>query len=145
MRKTISALAFDYGLKNIGAAYGQTLTGTTQTLAALKARDGIPNWQDIEKLLKKWQPDLVVLGWPLNMDGSESDLCARVLKFGRRLEGRFRVTVVYQDERLSSFEAKEAAREAGHKGNYGESPIDSLAAEVILSSWLREQAKKISD
>ena len=145
MKKPLSALAFDYGLKNIGAAFGQTLTGTSQTLPALKARDGIPNWQALEELLKAWQPDIVVIGWPLNMDGSESELCARVLKFGRRLEGRFGVTVEYQDERLSSFEAKEIAREAGHKGNYGESPIDSLAAEVILTHWLRQQSEALSD
>jgi len=73
--RKICALGIDYGLKNIGLAYGQSLTQTAQALPAIKAKDGIPNWEQMEQVLSQWQPDIVVIGLPLNMDGSESELC----------------------------------------------------------------------
>lgn len=132
------ALAFDYGLKNIGVATGQSMTHSATELRAINAKDGIPNWQEVEALIKEWRPKKVIVGLPLNMDGSESEMCARARKFGRRLEGRFGCEVVFIDERLSTREAKELANDRGHKGNYGQDPIDSLAAVVILQSWWRQ-------
>ena len=69
----ITAIAFDFGTKSIGCAVGQSITGTAQALPAFKAQDGIPNWDAIEKCLKDWKPDVVVVGLPLNMDGTEHD------------------------------------------------------------------------
>ncbi len=134
MSKTV--LGFDYGLKNIGVASGQTVTASASELPPLKAKDGIPDWNAIENLLNEWQPDCVVIGLPLNMDGSDSELSQRARKFGNRLHGRFGVQVHLMDERLSTREAKSIAREQGHKGNYRENPVDSLAARLILESWL---------
>jgi putative Holliday junction resolvase len=134
---TITALAFDYGLKNIGVAYGHALTGSGQELTPLKARDGIPNWQQVEQLITEWQPTALVVGMPFNMDATESELCTRAQKFGRRLHGRFGVDVHYMDERLSTFDAKHEARARGHKGNYKNQPVDSIAARLILESWLQ--------
>ncbi|MGL5585418.1 MAG: Holliday junction resolvase RuvX, partial [Plesiomonas sp.] len=62
-------MAFDFGTKSIGVAIGQEITATARPIASLKARDGIPDWTQVEKLLKEWKPDLVVVGLPLNMDG----------------------------------------------------------------------------
>ncbi|WP_439133120.1 Holliday junction resolvase RuvX [Pseudomaricurvus sp.] len=135
----LAVLAFDYGTQNIGAASGQTLTHSSSELPALKARDGVPNWQDVEKMLQEWKPDLVLVGLPLNMDDSESELSTRARKFGNRLHGRFGVRVEMVDERLSTFAAKEEAAERGHKGNYGQAPIDSIAARLILESWMHQQ------
>lgn len=132
-------LAFDYGLSQIGTAVGNALTGTCQALTTLHARDGIPRWQEIELLLKEWQPDQLLVGLPLNMDGSESEMSRRAQKFGRRLEGRFQLKVDYMDERLSSFEAKSQLREQGHRGNFKDSPADGIAAELILRSWLNSR------
>lgn len=129
-------MAFDYGLRQIGVATGNLTLGTTQSLPILKARDGIPNWDSLESLVKEWQPDLLVVGEPLNMDGSESELSARANKFARRLHGRLALPVEMVDERLSSFEAKELSRQRGHRGDYKKEPIDSLAAELILRTWL---------
>ncbi|EIR95996.1 hypothetical protein YPPY45_1053, partial [Yersinia pestis PY-45] len=64
-------IAFDFGTKSIGVAIGQEVTGTARALTAFKAQDGTPDWQQVEKLLKEWQPNLVVVGLPLNMDGTE--------------------------------------------------------------------------
>ena len=118
---------------------GNRVTGTSQPLTTLRARDGIPDWREIASLLEEWQPTQLLVGQPLNMDGSESELSRLAAKFGRRLEGRFQLPVAFMDERLSSFEAKEILREQGHKGDYREQPADSLAAHLILQSWLRQQ------
>ncbi|BFM18552.1 Holliday junction resolvase RuvX [Maricurvus nonylphenolicus] len=136
---TQTLLAFDYGVKNIGVAYGQTLSGTATEIPPIKARDGVPNWDDVAALLKEWQPDVLLVGLPLNMDGTESELCPRARKFGNRLHGRFGVKVEMVDERLSTFAAKEEAAERGHRGNYGQAPVDSIAARLILESWMNGQ------
>lgn len=132
------ALAFDYGLKNIGVATGQSLTRSATELPAIPARDGIPNWQQLEHILKEWKPSKIIVGLPLNMDGTESEMCARARKFSRRLKGRFGCEVHLIDERLSTREAKEIASARGHRGNYGNEPIDSLAAVIILQSWWQQ-------
>lgn len=129
-------MAFDYGLRQIGVAVGNSLLQTTQPLAVLKAKDGIPDWPLLTLLVAEWQPDLLVVGDPLNMDGSESELCQRARKFARRLHGRLGLPVDMTDERLTSFEAKQISRERGHKGDYKRDPIDSQAAELVLQAWL---------
>ena len=133
----ISALAFDYGTASIGVACGQSLIGTAQPLPTLKARDGIPNWQHIQQLIDEWQPTILVVGLPLNMDDSESALSRRARKFANRLYGRFGISTEMMDERLSSFAVKQEARERGHKGDYKKAPVDSYAAQMILEDWFR--------
>lgn len=129
-------LAFDYGLKHIGVASGQTLTGNATPQAPLRARDGTPDWTEIERLLNEWRPEKVLVGLPLNMDGTESELSARARKFGNRLHGRFGVTVEMVDERLSSFEAKGEVMARGGSRDFGKNPIDSIAARIIVETYL---------
>jgi putative Holliday junction resolvase len=136
-----SVLAFDFGLVQIGVAVGNTLLRSTQPLAILRAREGIPDWQALEQLVRDWQPDLLLVGDPLNMDGSDSELCERARKFARRLHGRLGLPVTMVDERLTSFEAKQVSREQGHRGDYKRRPIDSQAAELVLQSWLNDLEK----
>lgn len=140
MIKTL--LAFDYGTKNIGVATGQTITSSANSLAPLKARDGVPDWQQIEKLLAEWRPDLVLVGLPLNMDDSESELSARARKFANRIHGRFGVVVELVDERLSSFEAKGEVMRRGGSRDYKHNPVDSIAARLILEGWLANQPQR---
>jgi putative holliday junction resolvase len=135
-------MAFDYGLRQIGVATGNCMLGTTAALSIVKAKDGIPEWQQLEKLVQEWRPDLLVVGNPLNMDGSDSELGARAAKFARRLRGRLGLEVALVDERLSSFEAKHDARERGHRGDFKRQPVDSLAAELILQTWLSENTER---
>lgn len=129
-------IAFDYGTTNIGVAVCQTALGEAKPLPPIKARDGVPHWDDIAKLINEWQPALAVVGLPLNMDGSESDMCARAQKFARRLNGRFNLATEMMDERLSSFEAKGEVMRQGGSRDYKNNPIDSIAAKYILESWL---------
>jgi len=139
-RKPRTILAFDFGLRQIGVAVGNMQLQSTQPLAIVKAKNGKPDWQALEKIMQDWQPDLLVVGDPMNMDGSASEMGARAQKFARRLQGRWGTPIEMADERLSSFEAKELMREQGHRGNYKDEPIDSYAAELILQSWFRVRA-----
>lgn len=136
---TQSLLAFDYGTKNIGAACGQTITRSANALTPLKAKDGIPEWSMIERLLAEWKPDLVLVGLPLNMDNSESELAVRARKFANRLHGRFGVKVELIDERLTSFAAKGEVMERGGSRDYKNNPVDSIAARLILESWFERK------
>ncbi|CBJ47507.1 putative holliday junction resolvase [Erwinia amylovora ATCC 49946] len=130
-----TCLAFDFGTKSIGVAIGQQLTGTARPLIALKAQDGIPDWNRLEALLKEWQPDRVVVGLPLNMDGSEQPLTVRARKFANRLHGRFGVQVDLHDERLSTVEARAELFERGGFRALSKGNVDSLSAVIILESW----------
>ena len=133
-----TVMAFDFGLRQIGVATGNCLLATTASLPILKAKDGSPEWRLLENLVAEWRPDLLVVGDPLNMDGSASELSALAAKFARRLHGRLGLEVVMVDERLSSFEAKYESRERGHRGDFKRQPVDSLAAELILRTWFAE-------
>jgi putative Holliday junction resolvase len=130
----ISALGFDYGTQRIGVAYGQSLTGTAQRVCVLKAKDGIPDWGQIEALISEWKPNLFVVGIPYNLDGSESELMVRAIKFANRLNGRFHKPSYGMDERLSSVEAAEQVFEE-NRGAKKRASIDDIAARIILENW----------
>nr|WP_010132444.1 Holliday junction resolvase RuvX [Microbulbifer agarilyticus] len=138
--KAITALAFDFGTSSIGLAYGQSLTGSARELDPLPAKDGKPDWNRVQNIVDEWKPKVLVVGLPLNMDGSESEFGARARKFGQRLHGRLGLPVEYADERLSTRAAKEEARDRGHRGNYANQPVDSIAARIFLEDWLRNVA-----
>ncbi len=133
IRQTL--VAFDYGLRHIGAAVGQQLIGSSNPAGVIRARDGVPDWAAIEKLLKEWQPDLLLVGLPLNMDGTESPMSARAQKFSRQLEGRFNIAVELIDERLTSFAAKQQRREQEQSTDFGRDTVDAEAACIILLDY----------
>jgi putative Holliday junction resolvase len=131
-----TTLAFDYGTKSIGVAIGQSVTGTAAPLSALKARDGIPNWDNIATLIEQWQPNKMLVGLPLNMDGSEQEITQRAKKFANRLHGRFGLNVVIHDERLSTVDAKARLFELGGFKKLSKDKVDSVSACLIYESWL---------
>jgi putative Holliday junction resolvase len=133
----VSALGFDYGTQRIGVAFGQSLTGTAQRICVLKAKDGIPDWDQIEALIVEW--NLFVVGIPYNLDGSESELMVRATKFANRLNGRFHKPSYSMDERLSSVEAAELALKE-NSGAKKRAAIDDIAAQIILENWFSELA-----
>ncbi|UEA16753.1 Holliday junction resolvase RuvX [Pasteurella canis] len=134
----ITALAFDFGTKSIGCAVGQSITGTAQALPAFKAKDGTPNWQQVEQCLMEWKPNIIIVGLPLNMDGSEQDLTLRAKKFANRLHGRFGIRVELQDERLTTVQARAEIFEYGGYRALDKSKVDSISACLILESWFEE-------
>ncbi len=132
-----TVMAFDYGTKSIGSAVGQPITGTATPLKAFKAKDGIPNWDDIEKQLKEWQPDLLVVGLPMDLHGKELEtITAKARKFANRLHGRYGLAVELHDERLSTAEARAELFEMGGYKALSKGNIDCQSAVVILESWL---------
>ena len=137
------AMAFDYGTRQIGVAVGQTLTGSAEPLTNLRARDGVPDWDQLARLIREWEPNVLVVGLPLNMDGSASDMSERAARFARRLNGRFLLPVETVDERLSTFEAKQHLKDQGRTpSSYRDDPVDSLAAALLLQTWLSSQSKE---
>ncbi|KNC12057.1 Holliday junction resolvase [Klebsiella sp. RIT-PI-d] len=132
-------LSFDFGTKSIGVAIGQQITGTARPLNAIKAQDGTPDWSVIERLLKEWQPDAVIIGLPLNMDGSEQPLTARARKFANKIHGRFGVTVTLHDERLSTVEARAGLFEHGGFRALNKGSVDSASAVIILESYFEQR------
>jgi putative Holliday junction resolvase len=137
--KVSTLLCFDFGLSNIGVAVGNTLTREARPLAVLDAHHGKPNWDRVGSLIVEWLPNSIVVGSPIDEAGEHTELSEKAARFARKLEGRFRLPVILHDERFSSKEAKLRAKETGHNGDYSKSPVDDLAAAVILESWLRAQ------
>ncbi|WP_419692909.1 Holliday junction resolvase RuvX [Mannheimia haemolytica] len=133
--KTKTVIAFDFGTNSIGCAVGQSITGTAQGLTTFKAQDGIPNWEEIGKLLQDWKPDMLVVGLPLNMDGTEQPLTQRARKFANRLNGRFNLPVELQDERLTTVEAKAEIFSRGGYKALKKDKVDYISACLILESW----------
>ena len=133
-------LAFDFGTRQIGVASGQKLLKTANPLTILRAKDGIPNWSQLQKLIDDWMPDQVLVGLPLNMNGSESQFCLRARKFGRRLHGKFGVEVAMVDDRLSTFTAKEQYQTKNQLYKHKKILVDDIAAVLILETWLADQS-----
>ena len=125
----------------MGLAVGQTITQTASPLPIIKAKNGVPDWAELEQLVKQWKPDAFIIGMPFNMDGTDSEMSIRANKFINRLTDRFKIPCYKMDERLSTREAREICRanaeEAGKKFDE-RSDVDSLAAQLILESWLNE-------
>jgi putative Holliday junction resolvase len=131
-----TVIAFDFGLRHIGTAIGLRLTGQARPLIALKASHGTPNWQQLATLLHTWQPEMLVVGLPLNMDGSEQPLTQSARQFADALQRQFSLPVCLQDERLSTVEARARLFEQGGYRALTKSQVDTLAATIILESWL---------
>jgi putative Holliday junction resolvase len=138
MSRTI--MAFDFGTKSIGSAIGQEVTGTASPLKAFKANDGIPNWDEIEKQIKEWQPHLIVVGLPMDLHGKALEsITQRAKKFANRLHGRFGVDVELHDERLSTTEARSELFSIGGYKALTKGNVDCQSAVVILESWFEHQ------
>lgn len=135
---TQTVLAFDFGTNSIGCAVGQSITGTAQGLPAFKAQDGIPNWDEIGKVISEWKPNILVIGLPLNMDGTEQPLTQRAKKFANRLHGRFGIPIVLHDERLTTVEARSEIFARGGYKALKKGKIDSISACLILESWFEQ-------
>lgn len=128
-------LAFDYGEKRIGVAVGQTLTGTANPLETIRVTGAGPDWGAISRIVRAWQPDTLVVGLPLNMDGTEQGVTARARRFANQLHGRLGLPVDLVDERLTTREARDRLACAGRAGD-DDHPV---AAQIILEGWLNQQ------
>ena len=123
-------IAFDYGEKKIGVAVGQTSTNTSSPLQIIFNKDNKTNWISISSLLDEWKPDLILLGKPLNMDGSESEIMKKVDKFYKELKSIYDADIEFVDERLTTFEAREILKNEKHDN------VDAHAAKILIDNWL---------
>lgn len=131
MPKTLTVLGFDFGMKRIGVAVGQTVTRSATPLLILAARDGVPNWSELAKLIHDWQPDAFVVGLPLTMSNQNQAITFCAKRFANKLHAKFKLPVHLVDERFSSIEAQQLSGKS--------KDIDAIAAQLIVETWLREQ------
>lgn len=132
-------LGFDFGMKRIGVAVGQTITHSAQALTILAARDGIPDWSQVLQLVTSWRADGLVVGIPFNMDGTEQHTTHAARKFAQRLATHTALPIYTVDERLTTVTAKALLSE--HTQRKPPAEIDSYAAKLILESWLRQYSR----
>lgn len=118
-------LGFDFGIKRIGIAMGNTLTGQAQPLRVVSAIDNATRFQIISELIAQWQPARLIVGEPRHPDGAEHDMTLRSRRFANQLHGRFNLPVELVDERYSS------AVIASKRGDV----IDDKAAAIILQQY----------
>jgi putative Holliday junction resolvase len=131
-------LGFDFGTKRIGVATGQAVTGTAAPLQPVPARDGIPDWAKLDALLAEWAPEALIVGLPLNMDDTESELSRLARKFARRMAARYRLPVYMCDERLSSHSARGLLMDVQERRRGKLPALDSTAAVLIAEAWLAD-------
>ena len=115
--------------KKIGVAVGQTSTNTSSPLQIIFNKDNNTNWTSISSLIDEWKPDLILLGKPLNMDGSDSEIMKKVDKFYKELKSIYDADIEFVDERLTTFEAREILKDEKHDN------VDAHAAKILIDNW----------
>lgn len=142
---TITALGFDYGTHSIGTAIGQNLTCSATPLPAVRAEYGEPDWKKIDELIKEWKPQILVVGLPLNMDGTDQKITELARNFARELENRYHLKCHLRDERLTTVSAREQLFNNGGYRALKKGKVDSLSAVLILEAFLEELAGNSSN
>jgi len=133
-------LAFDYGRRRIGVAVGQAITGSATAIGAAGNGPGGPDWAQLDKWIREWRPDRLVVGQPTHADGSATDVGKEAVRFATEL-GRYGIPVNMVDERYSSLEAEARLRESrarGLRGRIRKEQVDAVAAVLIAERWLAE-------
>ncbi len=135
----LTLFGIDYGTRKIGVAVGQTVTRTAMGIAVVPVKNREPVWEELDALVQRWKPSAFVVGMPYNMDGTDSDMTARVAHFAKTLTERYGKACHTVDERLSTRAAREIGRENAELigKRYDErSKVDAMAAQLLLESWL---------
>ncbi len=122
-------VAFDFGEKKIGVAVGQTSTYTSSPLQVIFNNHDKVNWNEISILLEEWRPELILVGKPLNMDGTDSEIMKKVDAFYKKLESLYDAKFEYVDERLTTFEARDILKENNVE------TVDANAAKILIDNW----------
>ena len=116
--KPLAVLSFDFGTQRIGVAFGQSISGTARPVCVLKAKDGIPDWEQVGRVIADWSPDVLVIGLPYNLDGTESELLKRAA-------------------------IEQVMEETGSMNK--KSGIDDIAAQIILENWFSEFKQQVEN
>ena len=124
----MNVIGIDYGTSKIGVAVGNTQTSSSSPLEIILNTKLGTNWFKLEAVIQEWKPQVIIIGQPFNMDGSESEMMKEVKSFADNLAEMVNIKIEFFDERLTSFEAKQMDTSG--------KPIDDLAAKIILDGWL---------
>ena len=125
-------VAFDFGEKKIGVAVGQTSTYTSSPLQVIFNNHDKVNWNEISILLEEWKPELILVGKPLNMDGTDSEMMKKVDTFYKKMESIYDAKFEYVDERLTTFEARDILKENNVE------TVDANAAKILIDNWFNK-------
>lgn len=132
---TSTVLCFDFGEQRVGVAVGEHTLANANALMVIDNESNEVRFSIISQLINEWQPKLLIVGLPLSLDGSETNVTQLCKKFARRLNGRFNLPVMLIDERYSSVEASDLLKQAGIKGRAQKTMLDQVAAQTILQSY----------
>lgn len=138
IKKSDILLGFDFGMKRIGVAVGQTVTKTARPLPVMHTNDGKPPLKALKKLIDTWQPAALIIGIPLNMDGTDQPVTYAARRFAEFLRKEFDLPVHEIDERLTTKAARENLFESGGYKALQNGQVDSVAAQLILQNWLTQ-------
>ena len=136
-------LAFDFGTGRIGVAVGNTLTCRAQPLTVIREEKNERRFARIAALIAEWQPCALVVGLPLNDDGTPHEMTALCRRFANRLQGRFNLPAILLDERYTSLTASAQLNEEGIRGMKQKSLIDQYAAQQILQAYFDEPSAAV--
>jgi putative Holliday junction resolvase len=131
-------LAFDFGHKRIGVAIGNTLTQTARPLTTVHAECRGARDAALRVLITEWQPQKLVVGLPVHVDGTEHEMTQQARRFSCWLEETFRLPVALVDERLTTRAAQSLLEESGRYGDKARAERDAVAAQVILQAYFDE-------
>ena len=131
-------LAFDFGMKRIGIAVGNSIAHTARPLTTLHDEQNESRFTAIASLIKEWQPAALVVGLPCNDDGTPHEMTRLCRRFANRLKGRFDLPTILVDERYTSVSASAQLTEMGVRGIKQKPIIDQVAAQHILQAYFNE-------
>lgn len=132
-------LGIDFGTKRIGIASGQKITLTATPLTTLSANKGVPNWFELDKIIAEWRPAALIVGVPIDLDGSEHRTTKLARRFAAILRNRYKMPVYEVNEQLTTKTAKERVFSAGGYKALRQEKLDSIAAKLILEGWFSEK------
>jgi putative Holliday junction resolvase len=139
-------LAFDVGARRIGVAVGNTVSNSARELGVLDVHAAGPDWPALDRWMREWKPDALVVGDPATLDGGDQPIRRAARGFALELRRRYALPVGQVDERTSSIEAAQrfaAGRASGTRKRHQAAQLDAVAAAIILERWLAEPDSRI--
>ena len=135
----MNILGIDYGLKRVGFAVGEQITNSCSTYFSKKFKNRKELVEKIKNLISEWDISTIVIGLPLNMDNSESEMSLEIRNFSKKLEKDINIKINFVDEKLTTYEAKQILKNLNKNKQYIEKNNHGLAAKLILDSFMREK------
>ncbi|HJN37169.1 MAG TPA: Holliday junction resolvase RuvX [Gammaproteobacteria bacterium] len=136
--KNETLLAFDYGRRYIGVAAGETVSKTASALTCIESKKDIP-WEKIDLLIDEWQPDRIIIGNPLALNGADQPIVRWAKRFSNQIKLRYSLPVEWVDERFTTVEARSQLFDKHGFSGLKKEKVDALSAQIILQQWLNER------